>query len=213
MIERHSQTAPHGFFGKSNRNWTVFQDQFSQFFCLLERIIGNTVDQTHRQGFLGINVPCGQDQIEGATLTDQTWQALRATKAWNQAQTNLGQTQFGAARGNPQIASQCQLETATKRETVDRRNGRDWHGSHRVHDVLTVQGQFAPTKGIFDAREFGNIRTRHKRFFTRTRDNQDLGFARLERRLKRLGNFAQGVVIEGIQGFRAVNGNGGNRVV
>ena len=75
-----------------------------------------------------------QDHRQRLLDADQARQALRAARAGDEAELDLGQAEPRAGRGDAEMAAQRQLEPAAERRAVHRRDGRLLHlVEHRDH--------------------------------------------------------------------------------
>ncbi len=76
--------------------------------------------------------------MKGTALPDQTSQALRPSKTWNDAELYFRQSEPGCCTGNPQRTRHGELAAAAEREAVD--CGDDWLAKRldKVHHRLPL---------------------------------------------------------------------------
>ena len=65
-----------------------------------------------------------EHQLHGGAQTHQTGRALRATRTWQQAKLNFGQTQTGIAQGQPVVGGHGDFQPPAQRRAVDGGNDR-----------------------------------------------------------------------------------------
>jgi len=112
-----------------------------------QRIVGQLVDQADGVGLLAGEGQAAQDDLQGLCLAHHARQTLRAAAAREDADASLGQADGGdVGQGDPQVASQAELEAAAHAEAVD-------GGHHRLRSLedLVDQGEetvFRPACGL-----------------------------------------------------------------
>ncbi|MNE43393.1 hypothetical protein D3C80_1375640 [compost metagenome] len=84
--------------------------------------IGYSIDHTECTGLRSLNAGAGTDQLDGLGDACQPRQALGPPCAGDHTQGHFGQAQHTVFRRHTGIASQCQLEAATERSTMDCRD-------------------------------------------------------------------------------------------
>src|SRR5215510_64731 len=82
----------------------------------------NFVRQPNTVGFLSPYTLSNVHQFFGNTSPYQPGQALRPTSAGEQAEFDFRLPKLGIGSDNAQVTGHGQLQTATKRQTIDRRN-------------------------------------------------------------------------------------------
>src|SRR5690606_24644510 len=97
----------------------------------------------------------------GPLRPDGAGEALGATEAGNDAEADLGEPELGVLRGVDQVTAQGELQPATEREAVDRRDGRDVRGLEEGHDPLAERGERTPLLAAV-VRHLGDVRAGHE---------------------------------------------------
>jgi hypothetical protein len=98
----------------------------------------------------------GQNQLQRAPLSDQSWQTLRSTAAGNHSQFHFWLSKLCGVNGNANGAGHCRFATATKRKTIDSCN-------HRLPKILDkIKNLLSVSAGLFrlyggDLSEFANV--------------------------------------------------------
>src|SRR5258708_1656353 len=73
-------------------------------------------------GLLRADRLSGQDELQRATLADETWEALRSAAARNESERDFGLTELRAVRRDPDRARHRRLTATAERETIDSRD-------------------------------------------------------------------------------------------
>ena len=89
--------------------------------------LDDLVDQARRERVLRRDRIAGQDHRQRLLDADEPRQALRAARARDQAELDLGQAEPRAGRRDAEMAAQRELEPAAERRAVHRRDGRLRH--------------------------------------------------------------------------------------
>jgi hypothetical protein len=86
--------------------------------------IEHAVEQRCAGQFVGQDRRAGEDHVQRGFKAQHARQALRAARAWQQAQLDFGQRDLRAARRHPVVAAQRQLKAAAHAHAVDGRDNR-----------------------------------------------------------------------------------------
>src|ERR1700694_14242 len=95
---------------------------------------------------LGTDGAPGQDQLERACFADDARQALGAPIAWDHAELDLGEPQFGVRRGEAEREDKRKLEATAEGVAVDDGNRRDRQRAELGKDRLAAL-ETAPVRG------------------------------------------------------------------
>ena len=72
----------------------------------------DTVGQPEGECFVGVDGPAGEDEVDGPTVTDQSWEADGSAVDEGHAPAPAEHTEGGGLLHDAQVAPECQLETA-----------------------------------------------------------------------------------------------------
>src|ERR1700674_1331433 len=126
------------------------------------------VDEPDTIGLLRADRLAGQNELQGATLADETWQALRSAAARNESERDFGLAELRTVRRDPDRARHRRLTATAERETID---GRD----DRLPQILDdIEHLLSKTAGLFcfvrrDMRELADIGAGDERLVARAR--------------------------------------------
>src|SRR6202521_5957098 len=126
------------------------------------------VDEPDTKGLLRADRLSGQDELQRATLANETWQALRSAAARNESERDFGLAELRTLRRDPDRARHRRLTATAERETID---GRD----NRLPQILDdIEHLLSKTAGLFcfvrrDMRELADIGAGDERLVARAR--------------------------------------------
>src|SRR4051812_1542750 len=134
------------------------RDQFSR---------GNDlVDEPDTIGLLRADRLSGQDELQRATLADETREALRSAATRNESERDFGLAELRAVRRDPDRARHRRLTATAERETIDSRD-------NRLSQILDdIEHLLSKTAGLFcfercDMRELADVGTSDERLVAR----------------------------------------------
>jgi hypothetical protein len=94
-----------------------------------------------------------EDHVQGPGDADHAWQALRAARAWQQAQLHFRQAELGILVHDPVVTTKGEFEAAAQRHAGDRRNDRLGRGFDRGDQLGQVRrGEHVRTAELADVR-------------------------------------------------------------
>ena len=78
------------------------------------------IEQCRLRQFFGGYRRAGNDHVQRHFQTEHTWQTLRTASARQDAKFDFGQRDLRARGSNPVMTAQCQLESTTHADRMDR---------------------------------------------------------------------------------------------
>src|SRR6266496_2037724 len=128
------------------------------------------VDESDTIGLLRGDRLSGQDELQRATLADETRQALCSAAARNESERDFGLAELRTVRRDPDRARHRRLTATAERETIDRRDDR----LSQIFD--DIENLLSKTAGLFclercDMRELADIGAGDECLVARARQN------------------------------------------
>ena len=196
---------------KLDRDRGVGGDLFEDCLGARDQISGrhDFVDEPDAVGLLRADHLSGEDELQGAALSDQARQALRAAAARKESELDFGLAELRVLHRDPDGASHRRLAAAAERKAIDRRD-------HRLAEVLDeIEDLLSETAGLLrlerrGMRELADVGARDECFVAGARQDDAAHCRVISRVLECRSQIRPGRRIQGVEHLGPIDGHIGD---